>query len=86
MGNSMLSDNKKKVLIITVIIAAVVIAIAAIVVCCFNAYKDPRLKNIFRKFDIGCAISGSMLSEPELLDIVREQFTIITPENELKPD
>ena len=38
------------------------------------------------KFDIGIAASGYVFWNPKAMELIQEQFNILTPENELKPD
>ena len=47
----------------------------------------PSLKETYAgKFDFGTCLPGSAFSNVKLLTLVKEQFSILTPENELKPD
>ncbi len=47
----------------------------------------PSLKEVYAgKFDFGTAASGSVFSIPKWRNLILEQFSILTPENELKPD
>ncbi len=47
----------------------------------------PSLKEIYAgKFDFGTAAPGSVFSSPKWRELILEQFSILTPENELKPD
>ena len=47
----------------------------------------PSLRDVYAgRFDIGVALPGYAFSNAALLDLVKGQFTILTPENELKPD
>ena len=47
----------------------------------------PGLKNAYAgKFDFGAAVPGYAFGDPGLKQLMTEQFSILTPENELKPD
>ena len=47
----------------------------------------PSLKEIYAdRFDFGSAVPGSVFSNPKWMKLAQEQFSILTPENELKPD
>ena len=47
----------------------------------------PSLKEAYAgKFDIGAAAPQNAFMSPKLLKLMKEQFSILTPENELKPD
>ena len=47
----------------------------------------PSLKEIYAgKFDIGVCAPQFMFSDAQTMDFVKSQFSILTPENELKPD
>ncbi len=47
----------------------------------------PSLKEIYAdRFDIGTCAGGWIGSREDYMDFARSQFSIITPENELKPD
>jgi endo-1,4-beta-xylanase len=57
---------------------------------CFPALGEeqiPSLKEIYaEKFDFGAAAPQSAFAKPELLSLMQRQFSILTPENELKPN
>lgn len=47
----------------------------------------PSLKEIYAdKFDFGSAAPQMVFSVPMWTDLIKEQFNILTPENEMKPD
>ena len=47
----------------------------------------PSLKEIYAgKFDFGAAVPQQAFSSEKLTDLILQQFSILTPENELKPD
>ncbi len=47
----------------------------------------PSLKDVYAgKFDFGAALPASAFRNAALIRLVKEQFSILTPENELKPD
>ena len=47
----------------------------------------PSLKEIYAgKFDFGSAAPQMAFSDPKLTNLMKEQFSILTPENEMKPD
>lgn len=47
----------------------------------------PSLKEIYAdKFDFGSAAPQMVFSVPMWTDLIKEQFSILTPENEIKPD
>ncbi len=47
----------------------------------------PSLKEIYAgQFDFGCALPQTAFMNPKWMDLARSQFSILTPENELKPD
>ena len=47
----------------------------------------PRLRELYAdKFDFGCCASRTSAQNLRLMDFVATQFSIVTPENELKPD
>ena len=50
--------------------------------------KDvPSLKEIYAgKFDFGSAAPQMVFANPKWTGLIREQFSILTPENEMKPD
>ena len=52
-----------------------------------EADNVPSLKEIYAgKFDFGSAAPQSVFSNPTWTNLIKEQFSILTPENELKPD
>ena len=56
--------------------------------CSCAAGEDaPSLKEIYAgKFDFGAAAPQSAFSNPDLRALMQQQFSILTPENELKPN
>ena len=47
----------------------------------------PSLKDLYAgKFDFGTALPRNAFNDMKLLMLVKEQFNILTPENEMKPD
>ena len=50
--------------------------------------KDvPSLKEIYAdKFDFGAAAPQTVFTNPTWTNLIKEQFSILTPENEMKPD
>lgn len=47
----------------------------------------PSLKEIYAgKFDFGSAAPQMAFNDPKLMNLMKEQFSILTPENEMKPD
>ena len=51
------------------------------------AENMPSLKEIYAgKFDIGIAMPGAAFGNGKMKELVISQFSILTPENELKPD
>ena len=47
----------------------------------------PALKDVYAgRFDIGTAAPRSAFTDIQLMKLMKEQFSILTPENELKPD
>ena len=47
----------------------------------------PALKDVYAgKFDFGTAAPRSAFTDIKLMKLMKEQFSILTPENELKPD
>ncbi len=47
----------------------------------------PSLKEIYAgRFDVGAAAPQAAFSRPALLELIRQQYSILTPENELKPN
>ena len=55
---------------------------------CFPALGEtPSLKDIYSgRFDFGAAAPRAAFSDPALKQLMIEQFSILTPENELKPN
>ena len=52
-----------------------------------DAEEIPSLKEIYAgKFDFGAAAPQRAFQSPELLLLMKKQFSILTPENELKPN
>ena len=52
-----------------------------------EAEDIPSLKEAYAgKFDIGAAVPGYAFANEGLKELMRQQFSILTPENELKPD
>ena len=52
-----------------------------------EAGELPSLKDVYAgKFDFGTAAPRSVFGTPKWMVLMREQFNILTPENELKPD
>ena len=52
-----------------------------------EAENVPSLKEIYAdKFDFGSAAPGQVFSNPKWMNLIKEQFNILTPENEMKPD
>ncbi len=51
------------------------------------AENIPSLKEIYAdKFDFGSAAPQMVFSNPTWMNLIKEQFNILTPENEMKPD
>jgi endo-1,4-beta-xylanase len=51
------------------------------------AENIPSLKEIYaEKFDFGAAAPQAAFMNTETMDLIRKQFSILTPENELKPN
>ena len=47
----------------------------------------PSLKDVYAgKFDFGTALPRNAFNDLQLLKLVKAQFNILTPENEMKPD
>lgn len=47
----------------------------------------PSLKEVYAgKFDFGTAVPGMVIKNSSMMRFVESQFSIVTPENELKPD
>ena len=47
----------------------------------------PSLKEIYAgRFDFGSAAPKAVFSNPTWMNLIKEQFSILTPENEMKPD
>ena len=69
------------------------LTVLALLLCCAGAALAqessdalPSLKEAYAdKFDFGAAASGFYFSNPRLRSLMAEQFSILTPENELKP-
>lgn len=52
-----------------------------------EAENVPGLKDIYAdKFDFGSAAPQMVFRDPKWLNLMKEQFSILTPENEMKPD
>ena len=52
-----------------------------------EAENIPSLKEIYAdKFDFGSAAPQMVFSIPNWINLIKEQFSILTPENEMKPD
>ena len=52
-----------------------------------EAGEIPSLKEIYAgKFDFGSAAPQSVFMDPKMTKLITEQFNILTPENEMKPD
>ena len=52
-----------------------------------EATDIPSLKEAYAgRFDIGAAAPQNAFMNPKLMKLMKEQFSILTPENELKPD
>lgn len=52
-----------------------------------EAENVPSLKEIYTdKFDFGSAAPQMVFSIPNWINLIKEQFSILTPENEMKPD
>lgn len=52
-----------------------------------DADNVPGLKDIYAgKFDFGSAAPQMVFSNPTWMNLIKEQFNILTPENEMKPD
>ena len=52
-----------------------------------EAENIPSLKEIYAdKFDFGAAAPQTVFSNPKWMNLIKEQFSILTPENEMKPD
>ena len=52
-----------------------------------DAENVPSLKEIYAdKFDFGSAAPQMVFMEPKWTTLMKEQFSILTPENEMKPD
>ena len=52
-----------------------------------EAENVPSLKEIYAdKFDFGSAAPQMVFRDPKWLNLMKEQFSILTPENEMKPD
>ena len=52
-----------------------------------QAENIPSLKAIYAdKFDFGSAVPQMAFSNPTWMNLIKDQFSILTPENEMKPD
>ncbi len=52
-----------------------------------DADNVPALKDIYAgRFDFGSAAPQMVFSNPTWMNLIKEQFNILTPENEMKPD
>ena len=52
-----------------------------------EAGEIPSLKEVYAgKFDFGSAAPQMVFSNPTWMNLIKEQFNILTPENEMKPD
>ena len=52
-----------------------------------EAENIPSLKEIYAdKFDFGSAAPQMVFMDPKMMNLMKEQFSILTPENEMKPD
>ena len=52
-----------------------------------EADSMPSLKEIYAdKFDFGSAAPQMVFRDPKWMNLMKEQFSILTPENEMKPD
>ena len=52
-----------------------------------DAENIPSLKEIYAdKFDFGSAAPQMVFRDPKWMNLMKEQFSILTPENEMKPD
>ena len=52
-----------------------------------EAQNVPSLKEIYAdQFDFGSAAPQMVFSNPTWMNLIKEQFNILTPENEMKPD
>lgn len=52
-----------------------------------EAENIPSLKEIYaNQFDFGSAAPQNVFRDPKWLTLMKEQFSILTPENEMKPD
>ena len=52
-----------------------------------EAENIPSLKEIYaEKFDFGSAAPQMVFMDPKMMNLMKEQFSILTPENEMKPD
>ena len=52
-----------------------------------EAKEVPSLKEIYAdKFDFGSAAPQMVFANPKWTELIKEQFSILTPENEMKPD
>ena len=52
-----------------------------------EAENVPSLKEIYAdRFDFGSAAPQMVFRDPKWCNLIREQFSILTPENEMKPD
>nr|AHF24951.1 endo-1,4-beta-xylanase [uncultured bacterium Contig1477] len=52
-----------------------------------EAAEVPSLREIYAdKFDFGAAAPQMVFRDPKWLNLMKKQFSILTPENELKPD
>ena len=52
-----------------------------------EADNIPSLKDIYAgKFDFGSAAPQMVFNNPKWMNLIKEQFNILTPENEMKPD
>ena len=68
---------------------ALLLAMLLAFCCLASALADdvPSLKEAYAgKFDFGAAVPQSALSDGRLTKLIKKHFSILTPENELKPD
>ncbi len=81
----------KKSLFLTSCLATVALSMAALSVSCFASATETSVSSIketFAKHGVkaGTCLSPYMISQPDLSDLIKEQFNSITMENAMKPD
>ena len=81
------SGNRKWLINLVYFLLTISVLFSVTMISSCNTAGIPHLKEIYAEsFDFGAAVPPPAFSNHELVRLMSQQFSILTPENELKPD